>query len=104
MDTTELEERRLQEQLSALRLEVKKKRRVLFLTSYGVLGSLLVVAMCVSTRPRELSPMELYGIFPIVLFLVFGAVIVIVGWLVDSAENRAHQVEWEIRSLHEVDG
>ncbi len=97
-------ERQLAEQLETLRLEAKKKRRVLFIVCSGVLGGLCIIAVCVSAKLQGMSPAETHGILPLVPFLLFAVITVVVGLIVEAAENRVHDVEWKIRGLHEVDG
>lgn len=104
MNEKQLEEQRLQKELSALRLRVKERKRVLFLFICGALIGGFMIAVCIGTRSHEMSPMEMYGLFPLVLFLLFGAAMIVAGWIVEAVENRAHEVEGEIQSLYEVDG
>ena len=97
------EERRLEERLCKLHLEAKKKSRALFLILCGALGSFVIVVACISTRSREFSAMELYGILPVTLLVLLGAATVIAGWRVGKVEDRIRATKMEIRSLYEYE-
>ncbi len=104
MNAIELEERRLLEQLEALRPEVGKRRRRFFIASGVVLAGLFVLVAFKSLKPEDMTLMEAYGALPLLLCLACMAGMLALGCSLEAVENRARKVEWMIRSLHEIDG
>ncbi len=94
-------EQQLQKQLAALRLQIKERRTRLFIWLGGTFGDFFLGIACVPARSGHTSFTEMFGMLPIVLFLVFGTAAVIAGWRVGKAEDRARAVEVEIQDLYE---
>ena len=101
MDNNNLEEEQLVGQLEVLRLELKKRRWRLYILIVGVLGSLGVLGVCISTRTGYISPAEIYGVLPLILFLLPAMAMVVAGWKVGDAENLVRAKEHEILDIQE---
>lgn len=101
MDEKMLEERQLLKQLEVLRLEMKKRKRRLYVLIIAVLGSLGVLGVCISTRTVYVSPAEIYGVLPLILFLFPAMAMVFAGWKVGDVENLVRAKEHEILDLQE---
>lgn len=94
-------EHQLQRMLAILRLQIKDRRRRLFVWLGGTFGDFFLGVACMPARPGHLSFVETFGVFPITLFLIFGTAAIIAGWRLGEAEDRARAVEVEIQDLYE---